>query len=52
MSNQNEKNETENKQNTDSVNTSGSKSYQTLSPKDIKMMFENILPPHTEEENF
>jgi hypothetical protein len=51
MSNQNEKNETENNQNTDSVNTPDSKSYQTLSPKDIEMMFENILPSHTEEES-
>lgn len=50
MSNQIEKNETENNQNNDSVNTSGSKSYQTLSPKDIEMIFESILPSHTEEE--
>jgi hypothetical protein len=50
MSNKNEKNETENNQNNDSVNTSGSKSYQTLSPKDIEMIFECILPSHTEEE--
>jgi len=50
MSNINETNETETNQNTDSLNTSNSKSYQTLSPKDITMMFENILPSHTEEE--
>jgi hypothetical protein len=50
MSNKIEKNETE-KNTLDSLNTSfGTKSYQTISPENINMMFENILPPHTEEE--
>lgn len=50
MSNQFEKNETE-KNNSDSLNTSlNTKSYQTLSPENITMMFESVLPPHTEEE--
>lgn len=50
MSNQIEKNETE-KNTSDSLNTScGTKSYQTLSPGNITMMFESILPPHTEVE--
>jgi hypothetical protein len=50
MSNKNENNEIENNETTDSLNTSNSKSYQTLSAKDIIMIFENILPSHTEEE--
>lgn len=51
MSNQIEKHETEKNTNIGSINTSyGTKSYQTLSPENITMMFENILPPHTEEE--
>jgi len=50
MSNKIEKNETEKNIN-DSVNTSyGTKSYQTLSPGNITMLFESILPPHTEDE--
>lgn len=50
MSNQIEKNETE-KNTSDSVNTSyGTKSYQTLSPNNITIMFESVLPPHTEVE--
>lgn len=50
MSNSIEKNETE-KNNSGSLNTSwNTKSYQTLSPDDIIILFETILPPHTEEE--
>lgn len=51
MSNQIEKNETEKNTNIGSINTScGTKSYLTLSPGNITMMFESILPPHTEVE--
>lgn len=51
MSHQISKQETEKDSNSDSVNILYStKAYQKISPNDITSTFENILPPHSDEE--